>query len=675
MAISALRLPRIAPFRALDSAPFPVTENSSTTPATPTAPGTIAVEKKNLTKGDNDIAADPSQSPDTALAHVRFIYDQCVEALVEVRRLENRTAALKASLIIKLAEASSAESTLLELDVWQRTTSETSVKAEIALALAIPEATAAMHVHQSEALGSDFVRTFEQLRSGQISWRHASTVTSECQTLSATQGITDTEVAEFEEKLLTYAVNTTAQGFASKARRLREGTHPKTLATRTREAISRRELSLEPGKDGMSWVGLYLPAVAGAAIWVSCTRHARAMQKDPAEHRTLAQLRVDVAAALLLGQGPEGAARLQEAATPQGAHRAATPQGATLAAEAETDSGTGGLAAKGSRSGTATTIVTQHGTTVATHGPTIDQHGAASSAFAPHQDTPANREDTPANREKSVANREDSAADHAEVAKLTTLQLASGYENGLVDGMEQDPTSEYLNYLEVTRSHQTITEPPLPQAQIVVTVPALSLLNATAQPAELSGYGPIDHSTARKLAAKAGSLLRILTDPSTGEPLDAPADRYRLRASERVLLQAWGDSCSWPNCQIPAILTESEHLRAFELGGKTVRENLQPLCKKHHVLKHFKDDKDKHGTYRRIKHPHRNHLRIRGWTPQRINDDGILWTSPSGRRHPPNKRIPVLPEVPDWVKIRAAKRPEVKRREVKRRPGTIPWKR
>ena len=58
---------------------------------------------------------------------------------------------------------------------------------------------------------------------------------------------------------------------------------------------------------------------------------------------------------------------------------------------------------------------------------------------------------------------------------------------------------------------------PSPRAQVLVTVPVLSLLGATGEAAVLDGYGPIPPSMARRLIADgAGSFYRVLTDPGTG---------------------------------------------------------------------------------------------------------------------------------------------------------------
>ena len=62
---------------------------------------------------------------------------------------------------------------------------------------------------------------------------------------------------------------------------------------------------------------------------------------------------------------------------------------------------------------------------------------------------------------------------------------------------------------------------PSPRAQVLITVPVLSLLGAGEEPAVLDGYGPIPPSMARRLiTGGADSFYRVLTDPRDGAPLE-----------------------------------------------------------------------------------------------------------------------------------------------------------
>src|SRR3712207_1559627 len=88
---------------------------------------------------------------------------------------------------------------------------------------------------------------------------------------------------------------------------------------------------------------------------------------------------------------------------------------------------------------------------------------------------------------------------------------------------------------------------PSPKAQVLVTVPVLSLAGAGEEPAVLDGYGPVPASMARRLVADgAGSFLRVLTDPRDGAPLEIGRTSYRLTKPMRQWLQLRDGRCPFP---------------------------------------------------------------------------------------------------------------------------------
>jgi hypothetical protein len=121
---------------------------------------------------------------------------------------------------------------------------------------------------------------------------------------------------------------------------------------------------------------------------------------------------------------------------------------------------------------------------------------------------------------------------------------------------------------------------------VAVTVPVLSLLGHSEQPASLDGIIPIDPQTARELATHAPSFQRILTDPITSTILDVDRTSYRPPADLARLVRTLSPTCDFPGCTTPAARCDLDHITDWHHGGTTAVTNLQPLCRDHHRLKH-----------------------------------------------------------------------------------------
>ncbi|WP_258803378.1 HNH endonuclease signature motif containing protein [Pseudarthrobacter sp. NS4] len=150
------------------------------------------------------------------------------------------------------------------------------------------------------------------------------------------------------------------------------------------------------------------------------------------------------------------------------------------------------------------------------------------------------------------------------------------------------------------------------RAQVLVTVPALSLMGLTDELAMLDGYGPIPPSMARDLVANgAGSFYRVLVDPRDGAPLEIGRTSYRLTKPMRNWLRLRDGKCSFPGCSNHSLDNEADHLLAWHQGGSTGISNLGQPCPKHHRLKHTST-----------------------WKPtEATKNEPPGWISPSGRRY------------------------------------------
>lgn len=144
------------------------------------------------------------------------------------------------------------------------------------------------------------------------------------------------------------------------------------------------------------------------------------------------------------------------------------------------------------------------------------------------------------------------------------------------------------------------------RAHIQVTIPAHTLVQATDQPADLAGHGPLDAHTARRLAAVAPGWDRLFIHPTTGAVLTI--DRYRPTPEQRRLLHARDEHCRFPGCRQPASRSDLDHTLAHAHDGPTEITNLAHLCRRHHTLKHHS-----------------------AWRVRQRPDGTLQWTSPTGR--------------------------------------------
>lgn len=145
-------------------------------------------------------------------------------------------------------------------------------------------------------------------------------------------------------------------------------------------------------------------------------------------------------------------------------------------------------------------------------------------------------------------------------------------------------------------------------AVVAITVPVLTLLGESSEPATLDGYGPIDLDTAKRLAGSATSWVRILTHPVTGTVLDVDRTTYRVPKDLRRWLGVQHPVCTFAGCARLARDCHIDHLRDWQHGGATAEMNLAPECERHHRLKHASR-----------------------WTVQKDpTTRAISWTSPTG---------------------------------------------
>jgi len=166
--------------------------------------------------------------------------------------------------------------------------------AELACELNLPEGTVQQLILDSQVLVEDLPATLDTLSMGEISWRHAHIVADHASSLPATVR------AEFEDRVLPFALTHTATRFNTYARKQRERMHPESIEERHEDAVDKRSVSIAPGADGMAWVTAHLPAESAHAIFTRLTDAAEQARRQ-GDTRTVEQLRADAFAGALLG--------------------------------------------------------------------------------------------------------------------------------------------------------------------------------------------------------------------------------------------------------------------------------------------------------------------------------------------------------------------------------------
>jgi hypothetical protein len=171
---------------------------------------------------------------------------------------------------------------------------------------------------------------------------------------------------------------------------------------------------------------------------------------------------------------------------------------------------------------------------------------------------------------------------------------------------------------------------------VTVTVPALTLLGVSDEPATLEGYGPIDAETARALAGQSNTWYRMLTDPKTGAPIALDRTTYRPTKAMKRYLRYRDGTCRFLGCSRAAQHCDLDHTKDHQHGGPTECENLSHLCRKHHRLKHQTT-----------------------WQVEQVGNGVLEWTSPGGRSYitqpevlltapePPPRELDPEPREPD----------------------------
>ena len=111
----------------------------------------------------------------------------------------------------------------------------------------------------------------------------------------------------FDDALRDAARELPTPRFRERVRRIREQLDPQSLTERHHHAREERRVWFEADRDGMCWLTAHLTADVGRQAMSRLDAGAASLAGRDDEHRTLAQLRADIAGDLLTGTDVEGA--------------------------------------------------------------------------------------------------------------------------------------------------------------------------------------------------------------------------------------------------------------------------------------------------------------------------------------------------------------------------------
>jgi hypothetical protein len=121
-------------------------------------------------------------------------------------------------------------------------------------------------------------------------------------------------------------------------------------------------------------------------------------------------------------------------------------------------------------------------------------------------------------------------------------------------------------------------------------------------PGELAGYGPIIAEMARQIALEevAGKWTFTITDDGT--VVSTGTLSRRPTAAQRRQAYADYPTCVFPGCRMAAYDCDLDHRQPHAEGGPTHNDNLEPLCRHHHMTRHntpwrLTRDSDGHHTW------------------------------------------------------------------------------
>ncbi len=157
------------------------------------------------------------------------------------------------------------------------------------------------------------------------------------------------------------------------------------------------------------------------------------------------------------------------------------------------------------------------------------------------------------------------------------------------------------------------------RGSVHITVDLATLARLVEDGGELAGYGPVITDIARQTTKVLGPApwTFTVTDPNSGLPVHDGTTRRRPTSRMKRRVQHRYQTCVFPGCRTPSVGSDLDHRRPWQNGGTTTDDNLAPLCRTDHCIRHQT-----------------------GWTYEPLPDGDFLWTSPLGAKYTTSGRDP-----------------------------------
>ena len=123
---------------------------------------------------------------------------------------------------------------------------------------------------------------------------------------------------------------------------------------------------------------------------------------------------------------------------------------------------------------------------------------------------------------------------------------------------------------------------------VTITASLESLTRLAEHPGDLGGYGPVVADIARQAVRRQHDTKWrwMLVDPDTGRPIDGGITKRRPTAAQQRKVELLFPTCVHPGCRMPSVDCDIDHITPWTQTGVTNTDELAPLCRYHHRIRH-----------------------------------------------------------------------------------------